>query len=49
MKRDWRREDGATASWQMLGAMTVTTPAYERAKNLAEAKAKAAASRIPKL
>ena len=49
LAREWRREDGATAGWQMGAAMTVTHPAYRRAKENAEAKAKADAARIPKI
>lgn len=49
LARDWRRADGATASWKMTGSLCVTHPAYVRAKDLAEAKAKAAASRLPKI
>jgi hypothetical protein len=47
--RDWKREDGAVAHWQRGMSMTITTPAFERAKKTAEVKAKAAASQIPKL
>jgi len=47
--REWRREDGASATWQMGVAMSVTHPAYRRAKEKAEAKAKADAARIPKI
>jgi hypothetical protein len=46
--REWRREDGATAIWK-AGALTVTHPAFDRAKALAEAKAKADAARAPKI
>jgi len=49
LAREWRREDGATAIWQMGVAMSVTHPAYRRAKDNAEAKAKADAGRIPKI
>lgn len=50
LMREWRRADGGTASWRQAGSsMEVTHPAYVRAKELAEAKAKAAASRIPKI
>jgi hypothetical protein len=48
LKRDWRRSDGATALWQMGVDMTITHPAFVRAKERAEAKAKADASRVPK-
>lgn len=49
LKREWRRSDGASAIWTMGAAMTATHPAYERAKQRAEAKAKAEASQIPKI
>ncbi|MBS0631651.1 MAG: hypothetical protein JSS11_07030 [Verrucomicrobia bacterium] len=49
LAREWRRADGATASWQKIQGMDVIQPAYVRARNLAEAKAKAEASRIPKI
>lgn len=47
--RDWKREDGAIAHWQSGLSFAITTPAFEQAKRTAEAKAKAAASQIPKL
>jgi len=46
--REWRRDDGATAVWK-LRIMTITHPAFDRAKALAEAKAKASAARTPNL
>jgi hypothetical protein len=46
--REWRRNDGATAVWQ-IRSITLTHPAYGRAKTVAEAKAKANAARTPKL
>jgi hypothetical protein len=46
--REWRRDDGATAVW-ILRTVTITHPAFDRAKSLAEAKAKAAAARTPNL
>jgi hypothetical protein len=49
LARKWRREDGATAIWQMGVAMSITHPAYARAKANAEAKAKSDAERIPKI
>ena len=49
LAREWRREDGAKAIWRMGVAMSVTQPAYERAKVNAEAKAKSDASRLPKI
>jgi hypothetical protein len=49
LARSWRRDDGATARWQMADGLTLVTPAYERAKTLAEAKAKAEASRPPRI
>jgi hypothetical protein len=47
--REWRRNDGATAEWHLGQSMIVTNPAYLRAKEQAEAKAKADAGRIPKI
>jgi hypothetical protein len=47
--REWRREDGGTAVWHMGVGMTVEHPAYARARDLAEAKAKAEAGKIPKI
>ncbi len=49
LSRDWKREDGATAHWQQGLSLSITTPAFERAKRIAEAKAKADASRVPRL
>lgn len=46
--REWRRNDGATAVWQ-IRSITLTHPAYGRAKTVAEAKAKANAARTPKI
>ncbi len=40
--RKWRRSDGAVADWSTR-QMNIAVPAYERAKALVEAKAKAAA------
>lgn len=48
LRREWRREDGGTAVWMAGVGMTVTNPAYGRAKERAEAKAKAEASRVPR-
>jgi hypothetical protein len=47
--REWRRTDGAIAIWQMGVGMSVTNPAYQRAKDKAEANAKADAARLPKI
>lgn len=47
--REWHRTDGAVALWQKGVGMTVIHSAYDRAKQKAEAKAKADASRIPKI
>jgi hypothetical protein len=49
LARDWRRSDGAVATWRMGVSMVVTNPAYDRAKQIVELKAKADASRIPNL
>lgn len=48
IRRDWRRGDGASAVWAAGIGMVVTHPAYGRAKERAEAKAKADASRVPR-
>lgn len=48
--REWKRSDGATATWSRMGTgITVTHPAYRRAKEVLEAKAKAEAARVPKI
>ena len=47
-RREWRRDDGATAVWGFVSGLAVTHPAYVRAKERAEAKAKADASRVPR-
>ncbi|HTJ79719.1 MAG TPA: hypothetical protein VL357_12050 [Rariglobus sp.] len=49
LKREWKREDGATAVWQLGGGFTLTHPAYPLAKQRAQDKAKANASRLPNL
>ena len=49
LKREWRREDGATAVWQLGQGFVVTHPAYNLAKQRAQDKAKADASRLPNL
>ncbi len=46
--REWRRDDGATATWK-LRVMVITHPAFEREKARVEAKAKADASKSPKI
>jgi hypothetical protein len=48
-KRTWKRADGADASWSGGGQIALVVPAYERAKQVIEAKAKAAASQKPKI
>ena len=45
--RMWKRSDGATAQW--ANGIDLTTPAYTRAKELVEAKARAGARRTPKI
>jgi hypothetical protein len=47
-QRTWKRADGAEAVWNS-GHMRMVVPAYERAKQVLEAKAKAAASQKPKI
>jgi hypothetical protein len=37
--RTWKRGDGAIASWNVVAGLTMTSPVYERAKAVAEAKA----------
>jgi hypothetical protein len=49
LARDWRRSDGAVATWRMGVNMTVTNPAYDREKQKIESKAKADASMVPNL
>jgi hypothetical protein len=49
LARDWRRSDGATATWRMGVSMVVTNPTYDRAKQEIETRAKADATRIPNL
>lgn len=49
LRREWKRDDGATAIWQLGAGFVVAHPAYTRAKQRAEDKAKADASRLPKL
>jgi hypothetical protein len=49
LKREWKRSDGATAIWHKPAGITVTAPAYHRAKKIAEAKAKAQSWQVPKL
>ena len=48
LRREWRRADGATALWDTLSGMAVTHPAYLRAKQRVEEKAKAEASKVPR-
>jgi hypothetical protein len=48
-QRTWRRTDGATASWIIVRGMRIVVPAYERAKVLAESKAKAEANKPAKI
>lgn len=45
--REWKRRDKATAIWRMLEEMTITTPAYEEARERMKKDAKAKASRLP--
>jgi hypothetical protein len=47
--RTWKRADGADAHWRGLAGIKLVVPAYERAKQVIEAKAKAAASQTPKI
>ena len=47
LKREWQHDDGATAVWQHTQAFIVTHPAYPLAKQRAQDKAKANASRLP--
>ena len=49
LSREWKRADGADAKWHQLTGMKLVVPAYERAKQVIEAKAKAAASQKPKI
>jgi hypothetical protein len=47
--RTWKRADGADAHWRGPAGIKLVVPAYERAKQVIEAKAKAAASQKPKI
>jgi hypothetical protein len=47
--RSWKRSDGATAEWNSSFGMRMVVPAYHRAKQVAEARARAEASRKPKI
>ena len=47
--REWHRDDGADAVWHLGGAMVVTNPAYYRAKQAIEQRAKADAAQVPKI
>lgn len=49
LQRSWKRADGGTAEWKIGQAMSLVSPAYARAKAVVEAKAKAEASRKPKI
>lgn len=49
LAREWKRSDGATAFWKTGMGMTVTSPAYERAKAVEAAKVKAQSKQIPKI
>lgn len=48
LARRWKRADGATAGWSAVG-IELIHPAYERAKQIEAAKAKAASGRLPKI
>lgn len=47
--RTWKRKDGATAEWRHGAGLDMTVPAYNRAREVIEAKAKAEVSRKPKI
>ena len=47
--RSWKRSDGASAEWSAAGTIRMVAPAYDRAKQVVEAKAKAEASRKPRI
>jgi hypothetical protein len=47
--RTWKRTDGAICRWSTVFGMKLTHPAYEHTKESAEAKAKAEASRKPRI
>lgn len=48
VQRTWQRSDGAQAHWSGVG-MQLVTPAYDRAKQVIEAKAKAASGQKPRI
>jgi hypothetical protein len=47
--REWRRSDGAVATWVSTVGIKIRVPAYDRAKTVAEAKAAASARQTPKI
>ncbi len=49
LAREWKRADSATAVWKAGVGMTLTSPAYARAKEIAEAKVKAQSRQVPKI
>ena len=49
LARTWKRADGGEAAWHLGLGMRMVVPAYDRAKQVIEAKAKAAASQKPKI
>lgn len=49
MLRDWKRSDGSHAKWSRPQGFTLTWDAYEKAKARAEERARAEASRKPKI
>ncbi len=49
LSRKWMRSDGGTAEWIKAAGFKVISPAYDRAKEIAESKAKAGAKRTPKI
>ncbi len=49
MRRTWVRRDSATAEWRIFQGITLSTPAFERARDAVKKKAKADASKLPKI
>ena len=47
--REWKRRDSATATWRMPDGITLSTPAFDRAREAVKKKAKADASTLPKI
>jgi len=49
MMREWIRLDKARAQWRLTQSMTLTSPAYDQAREALKKRAKEEASKLPKL